>query len=74
MSSLVRNNSTPPTALSSDLKLASPIPTIINSSFGAILENFILDGHSFALLNTLAMSLKSLIWAELFFLDMARAV
>ena len=61
-------------ALSSDLKLASPTPTIINSSFGAILENISLDGRYFAFFTTLVMSLRSLIWGELFFFYFARAV
>ena len=71
---LTRNKSTPAIALSSDLKLASPIPATIKFSFGTILENLILDGRSLALFITLVMSLNYLIWAELFFLDIARAV
>ena len=71
---LDRKSNTPPTALSSYLKEASPIPTMIKSSFGPILENFNFDYLSLAFLKTFEIYLRSFILAELFFFDIASAV
>ena len=71
---LARNSRTPPTAFSSDIKDVSPIPMMMRSSLEAILENLILDFLSLTFFKTLEMFLRSEIFAELFCLDIAKAV
>ena len=65
---------TPPTAFSSTLNEASPIPITMRSSLSAILEYFSLDGLFLAFFRTQEMFLRSAIVAQLFFLDMESEV
>ena len=67
-----RNN--PPTAISSDLKEASPIPIMMRSFFQLILKNYNSVGFYLTFFRTLVMFLRSKILAELFLFDMVNAV
>ena len=68
------NSKSPPTAFSSDLNDASPIPMMTKSSLDPILENLIFDFLSQTFFRTLDIFSRSEIFAELFFLLIVKAV